>query len=164
MAKKFLRRVWSRYSKLGKRRKKKQVWRKPTGRDNKMREKRKGYPSVVSIGYQKDKRLRYSLEEKTPLLIQNVRGLEKIKKNQIAIIGRVGKKKKIEIAKKAKQMNLKLHNLNSESFLKKAKKKKVKKGSEQVQASSSENGERKKEKLKKKSGEKKETAPKEDKR
>jgi ribosomal protein L32E len=38
---KFLRRIWSRYSKLGKKRKKKQVWRKPRGRDNKMREKRK---------------------------------------------------------------------------------------------------------------------------
>jgi len=37
--KKFLRRTWSRYSKLGRKRKKKQKWRKPTGRDNKMREK-----------------------------------------------------------------------------------------------------------------------------
>lgn len=51
--KKFKRRTWSRYSKLGRKRKKKQVWRKPTGRDNKMREKRKSYPKVVSTGYEK---------------------------------------------------------------------------------------------------------------
>ena len=50
---KFLRRTWSRYSKLGKQRKKKQIWKAPKGRDNKMREKRKGYPAVVSIGYKK---------------------------------------------------------------------------------------------------------------
>ena len=46
---KFLRRTWSRYSKLGKRRKKKQVWRKPTGRDNKMREKRKRNGKLIAF-------------------------------------------------------------------------------------------------------------------
>ena len=39
---KFKRRIWNRYSKLGKKRKKKQVWRRPTGRDNPMREKKRG--------------------------------------------------------------------------------------------------------------------------
>ena len=48
---KFLRRTSSRYSKLGKGRKKKQIWRRPTGRHNKMRNKRNGYPVIVSIGY-----------------------------------------------------------------------------------------------------------------
>jgi len=50
MAKKrFLRRLTNRYLKLGKKRKKKQKWRKPKGRHNKMREKERGYPAVVSI-------------------------------------------------------------------------------------------------------------------
>ena len=119
MAKKFLRRIWGRYSKLGKRRKKKQVWRKPTGRDNKMREKRKGYPAVVSVGYKQDKKLRGNLEGKTPRLVQNVKDLESIKKNEIAIIGNIGKKKKIEIAKKAKEMKIEIYNLNAKTFLKK---------------------------------------------
>ncbi|MCK5043549.1 50S ribosomal protein L32e [Candidatus Pacearchaeota archaeon] len=119
MAKKFLRRIWGRYSKLGKRRKKKQVWRKPTGRDNKMREKRKGYPAVVSVGYKQDKKLRGSLEGKTPILVQNVKDLESLKKNEIAIVGNIGKKKKIEIAKKAKEMKIEIHNLNAKTFLKK---------------------------------------------
>jgi len=51
MMKKFLRRTWNRYTKLGRKRKKKQKWRRPTGRDNKMREKRRGYPKIVSVGY-----------------------------------------------------------------------------------------------------------------
>jgi large subunit ribosomal protein L32e len=119
MAKKFLRRIWGRYSKLGKRRKKKQVWRKPTGRDNKMREKRKGYPAVVNVGYKKDKKSKGNIEGKTPVLVQNVKDLESIKKHEIAIVGNIGKKKKIEIAKKAKEMKIEIYNLNIKTFLKK---------------------------------------------
>ncbi len=119
MKKKFLRRVWSRYSKLGKRRKKKQVWRKPKGRDNKMREKRKGYPVVVSIGYKRDTKLRKKIKEKQPIIIMNTKDLEKINNNQIAIIGKIGKKKKIEIAEKAKEKKIQVHNLNIDKFLKK---------------------------------------------
>ena len=54
----FLRRNAKRHSNLGKRRKKKQNWRYPTGRHNKMREKRRGYPITVSVGYQKDKKIK----------------------------------------------------------------------------------------------------------
>jgi len=109
---KFLRRTHNRYSKLGKRRKKKQVWRRPTGRDNKMREKRRGYGSVVSIGYKKG-------EEEKRIIISNPNELENIGKKDLIIVGNVGKKKKIEIAKKAKAMKIKLYNLNAEKFLKK---------------------------------------------
>jgi len=119
MIKKFLRRTWKRYSKLGLRRKKKQVWRRPTGRDNKMREKRRGYPAVVSLGYRKEKNTRGKINGKNPVLVKNVKELEKIKKNDIVIIGKVGKKKKIEIAKKAKEKNLEVYNLNVKKFLRK---------------------------------------------
>ena len=108
--KKFLRRTWNRYSKLGRKRKNKQKWRRPTGRDNKMRKKRKGYPKVVSIGYKN------SPKEK-PILVKNVLELEKVK-NEKVIIGKVGKKKRIEIAKKAKEMKISIQNLNVEKFLK----------------------------------------------
>ena len=124
MAKKFLRRTWNRYSKLGKRRKKKQVWRNPTGRDNKMREKRKGYPAVVSTGYKKMEKLRGIIEDKKPVIVKNTKDLEHVQKNEIAIIGNVGKKKRIEIAKKAKEMKIQVHNLNVGKFLKNLKKKK----------------------------------------
>jgi large subunit ribosomal protein L32e len=115
----FVRRIWSRYSKLGKRRKKKQIWRKPTGRDNKMREKRRGYPAVVSIGYSKNKKIKGKIQGKEPVIVSNVGDLEKIKKNQIIILGRMGKKKKIELVKKAKKKDLEIYNLNIKKFLKK---------------------------------------------
>lgn len=118
--KKFLRRTWSRYSKLGRKRKKKQKWRKPTGRDNKMREKTKGHPKIVSVGYKKAKKM----NKKNQILIRNILELEKVKKNQIVIVGHIGKKKKIEVAKKAKKMKIPLQNLNIEKFLKELENKK----------------------------------------
>ena len=70
---KFLRRNYNRHSKIGKRRNKKLKWRKPTGRDNKMRDKRRGYPAVVSIGYKQK-------EKKNILIINNPKDLEKAEK------------------------------------------------------------------------------------
>ncbi len=116
---KFLRRNWNKYSKLGKRKKKKQVWRKPRGRDNKIREKRKGCPKFVSIGYKND-----ILERKRIRVIRNLDALEKIKKNEILVLGNVGKKKKIEILKKAKERKISVQNMNIEKFLKKIEKQK----------------------------------------
>ena len=77
---KFLRRSSDRYVKLGLRRKKNQQWRKPTGRDNKMREKRRGYPAVVQVGYIKDKDVRGKVKEKIPVKVHNLKDLEKIGK------------------------------------------------------------------------------------
>ena len=116
---KFLRRTWNRYNKLGKKRKKKQVWRRPKGRDNKMREKRKGYPVVVSVGYKKKKS-----EKKNIRVIRNIGDLEKIGKNEMIIIGNIGKKKKIAIVKKAIKMKIPVQNINIKKFLKKSEKKK----------------------------------------
>ena len=113
----FLRRISNRYSKLGKRRKKKQIWRRPTGRDNKMRERRRGYPARVSIGYKQS-------EKEKAIVIQNPKELEKINKKLIIIVGNVGKMKKIEIAKKAKELKIQLSNLNINTFLEKNKPKK----------------------------------------
>ncbi len=122
---KFLRRTSNRYSKLGKRRKKKQVWRKPTGRDNKMREKRKGYPAVVKIGYKKS-------EHKSFSIIKNIEDLKKIQNNESVILGKIGKKKKIEILKKAKEMKIKIYKINIEKFLKENEKKNKKEKVEEV--------------------------------
>jgi large subunit ribosomal protein L32e len=115
---KFLRHTAHKYSKLGLRRKKKKIWRRPTGRDNKMREKRRGHPAVVSIGYSTDKKTRGNVMEKAPVRIINVSQMEKMNKNQIAMLGNIGMKKKIEIAKKAKEMNIEIYKLNIDKFLK----------------------------------------------
>ncbi len=124
MTAKFLRRGWERYSKTGKRRKKKQVWRRPHGRDNKMREKRSGYGPVVSIGYRKEKNSREKIGGKELMRVNNLNELSRVRKGQIAILGKIGNKKKIEIAKKAKENNIQIYNLNLENFLKKGKDKK----------------------------------------
>ena len=118
----FLRRTSNRYSKLGKGRKKKQIWRRPTGRDNKMREKRRGYPARVSIGYKKTKK-------EKEIIIQNPKELEKVNKKSIIVVGNVGKKKKIEIVKRAKELKIQLSNVNVNTFLEKnkLKKKEIKK-------------------------------------
>ena len=131
---KFLRRTGDRYSKLGKGRKKKQKWRKPTGRDNKMREKRRGYPLVVSVGYKKDKKLRGNIENKKPVIINNLKELGEIKENGLVILGKIGKKKKIEIVKRAKKLKIIIHKLNLDKFLEKMKKKekKVKKPEKKI--------------------------------
>lgn len=115
---KFLRRTHGRYSKIGKRRKKKLKWRKPTGRDNKMRDKRRGYPASVTIGYSGEKKGRGKIEDKTPVIIKNASQIEKMQKNQIAIFGKIGKKKKIEIAKKAKELKIEIYKMNIDKFLK----------------------------------------------
>ncbi len=122
MAPTFLRRTSFRYSKLGKGRKKKQVWRRPTGRDNKMRERRKGYPAVVSVGYKTNKK-----EHKNIVNVENLKDLAKVQKGDVVVFGNIGKKKKIELAKKAKEMKIEISNLNIEKFLKKIKEKEEKK-------------------------------------
>ena len=116
--KKFLRRNSDRHSKLGRKRKKKQIWRKPKGRHNKMRDKKRGYPAVVKIGYRKSNKERKRLEGMEPILIMNIKDMEKMEKGKIGLIGAIGKKKKIELVKKAKENKIVLYNINIEKFLK----------------------------------------------
>jgi len=116
MAIKFLRRQGDLLKKLGRGRKKKQIWRRPTGRDNKMREKRRGYPAVVSVGYKKPESEKIKLE-----IVKSIKELEKTKAKEI-IIGKVGKKKRMEIEKIAKEKKIKILNLKR---LKEDKKEKV---------------------------------------
>ena len=110
----FLRRIWSRYPKLGKGRRKKQKWRKPKGRDNKMREKRRGYPVVVSIGYRKNADKMGNIK-----IISNLNDLKNISKEDLVIIGKMGKKKKIGVLKKAIEMKIPIQNINAKKSLKK---------------------------------------------
>jgi ribosomal protein L32E len=124
---KFLRRNTERLLRLGKKRKKLQKWRTPKGRDNKMRLREKGYPATVEIGYKKSAKTRGKIEGKEVLLIGNVSELEKAGKNSVIILRKVGKKNKIEIAKKAKELNVKIKNLDLEKILQQEKSKVVEK-------------------------------------
>jgi large subunit ribosomal protein L32e len=110
MNKKFLKRGWNRDFKLGKRKRKKRVWKKPKGRHNKMREKRRGYAPIVRIGYK-------NTSKNKTVIVRNINDLLKIKNNELAILGKIGKRKKIEIIKKAIEKKIKIKNLNLEKFL-----------------------------------------------
>ena len=81
--KKFIRQDSSRYSKLGKNRKKLQSWRKPKGRDSKMRLSRKSYPATVSVGYKTSKAQSGKIQGKIPVLVYNTKDLEKLTKEEL---------------------------------------------------------------------------------
>lgn len=115
---KFLRHTSHKYSKLGLRRKKKQIWRRPTGRDNKMREQRRGKPALVAIGYSTDKKQRGKINNKTPVIVNNLSQIQNVKKENIILLGKMGKKKKLEIVKKAKEMKIEVYKLNVDKFIK----------------------------------------------
>ena len=115
---KFLRRDSARYSRLGRNRKNKQKWKRPTGRDNKMREKRRGYPATVSIGYHKTVNAEKKGKEDKIIELKSVTDLEKIGKGGIITLGKMGKKKKLIIAKKALESGIEIQNLNADKFIK----------------------------------------------
>ena len=123
---KFVRRRMLAHSRLGRRRKKLQKWARP---------KRKGVPVCVSIGYGSDKKFRGKIQGKQPVFVENLKQLERVEKNQIAIIGKIGNKKKFEIAKKAKEKNIEIQNLNIEKFFKIIEKKLKRKNQEKKTAS-----------------------------
>ncbi len=66
------------------------------------------------------------IKDSKPVIVQNIKELEKMKKGEIAIIGKVGNKKRIELAKKAKEKGVQIHNINVNRLLKKVKKKETK--------------------------------------
>lgn len=121
--KKFLRGDWMNYSKLGRKRKKKLKYRKAKGRHNKIREKMKGHPRKVSVGYKKSRKG----EKKEIKIISNAKELSEIKKGEEIILAKIGKKKKIEIARKAEEQGIKILNLNVKKFLRKIEKEKIEK-------------------------------------
>ena len=115
---KFLRRKWYAFSKLGRGRKKKQVWRKSKGRHAKIREKRKSYPKMPSPGFKHPLAERGMIQGKKPVIVQNIKDILKIKKNEIAVMSsNTGSLKRYEIAKKASELNINFSNFDSAKFL-----------------------------------------------
>lgn len=114
---KFMRIGYTQYSKLGLRRKNKQVYRKAKGGENKMRLKMKGHLRNVSIGYRSERKTRGLVKGFAPVIINSIDGLKNLKKNEIGIVAKLGKKRKIEIAEYAGKNNIRLFNLNPKKFL-----------------------------------------------
>jgi len=111
MPRQFVRVDTCRYSRLGKGRRKLQKWRRPRGKHNKVRLKRFSYPVSPVVGFKTPKSEAGKLMGLAPMLVHNVAELQSLdNKKQIAIIARVGARKKIEIMKKADELKIKIAN------------------------------------------------------
>jgi ribosomal protein L32E len=112
----FQRTKFRAYVKLGKNQKSKRKYRKATGIHNKIREKRKGRPKRVEIGYKNDNSIRNLIQGKVPVMISTLADLKKVKKNEIIIFAKIGAKKKLEIIKEIEKQGLEILNLNIKKF------------------------------------------------
>ena len=124
MAKKFLRSNSKNYKRLG--RKNKLTWRKPRGRDNKLREKIRGKLRKVSIGFRTEKKGRGKIQDKIVVVVGNLKQASEVKKEDLVMIKKIGNKKRIEVEKKIKELGGKI--LNKKKL--KVKEKKEKKSEE----------------------------------
>lgn len=114
--KRFLRRNTNEYIKLGKKSKKNQKWRRPRGRDNKMRLKTKGHPLVVKVGYKQNKANRGKVNGKELKIIRNINDLKDIKGKTLQL-GKLGLKKKIMISKICQDKNIEFINFDPKKFI-----------------------------------------------
>ena len=118
----FLRKDWHKCIRLG-RKKSNRVWRASKGRHGKLRQKWKNHTKMPSIGYGSSKQIRGMVMGMKPIMVSNMDDLMKVGKDQIGIMsGKLGMKKKAEMAKKALTMKIKFSNFNPQKVLDMAKK------------------------------------------
>jgi large subunit ribosomal protein L32e len=104
---KFVRQESWRYDRLA------ENWRKPKGKDNKMRKQKSGMPAIVKIGYRGPRAARgLHPSGYTDNVIHNTAELARLdpKKDAARISHTVGKKKRIEIINKAVELGIKVLN------------------------------------------------------
>lgn len=86
-------------------------WRRQKGRFNKMKKELKGKGKIVKIGYGSPKNEKFVHPSgKIEVMISNPKELNKVdpEKECVRIRGNVGKKKRNEITKKAKELKIKV--------------------------------------------------------
>ena len=111
---KFVRQGTHRHSKLGKKRKKLQIWRMPKGMHSKIRQSRKGHAALPRVGYKSPRSESGKIGRKDVVLIRNMGDLSHFPKDSVAILARVGAKKKLEMIKAAIEMKVRIVNLAKE--------------------------------------------------
>jgi len=104
----FYRRQWRMKSRL--KRKSERKWRRPRGRDNKIRLKFKGLARKAEIGWGNAKKDYGKIDGAVPNYIENIKQMGSLQKGQAIIISRIGGKKKKDIIKKANELGLKILN------------------------------------------------------
>ena len=88
-------------------------WRKPKGVDNHLRKSYKGWPHLVKIGYRVPKEVRYLHPSGyRDILVHNMAELEELSPDTDAarLAAGVGKRKKIELATRAKELGIRVLN------------------------------------------------------
>jgi len=104
-------------------------WKRPTGLQSKMRHQFKGYARRVKQGWRSPQEIRgFHLLGLKPVMINNIKELESVKKDEGIIIGsNVGTRKKLLIMEKATQLSIKILNIKPDVFKKKLEEKKAQK-------------------------------------
>jgi len=104
---KFIRQESWRYDRLA------ENWRKPKGKDNKMRKQKSGMPAIVKVGY-RGPRVSRGLHPSgyTDNLVHNVNELSRLdpKKDAARLGHTVGKRKRVEMIAKASELGIKVLN------------------------------------------------------
>ena len=138
----FRRQGWNKIKSLSKRVR----WRHPTGRHSKVRLHHRGHSRAIATGFGSDKRIRdLMINGLKPIRIHTVEELQKIdKQKEGALISKnVGQKNKLVIAKKAKELGIKVLNI-AENYITKTEEQ-FKKRKEEKQETEKQKEEKKKE-------------------
>jgi ribosomal protein L32E len=106
------------YAKLGSKQKSKRRYKRSDGRHNKTRQKWKSRPPRVEVGYKNQVNTRNIINGKLPVVIYNLADLRKVGKDNIAIIGKIGGKSKLEIAREIISKKIETLNFNAKKFIK----------------------------------------------
>jgi large subunit ribosomal protein L32e len=85
-------------------------WRRPTGIDNKLRERKKGFGYMPVIGYGSERKKRNTRNGMKIEVAHNLKEMEGFKGKAVFIGGTVGKKKRIILIKKAGELGIKVLN------------------------------------------------------
>jgi len=105
----FLRWLWWKFAKF----QNKLKWKRPRGKDNKVRLKLKGYPPMASPGYGTPSTLRFLHPSGLlPVTISSVKDLEHLDPNKhiIYISSSIGLRKRLELIRLAKEKGFKVAN------------------------------------------------------
>lgn len=98
-------------------------WRKPRGLDSKIRRKLSGRAKPVSQGYRSPGKIR-GLHQSglQPSIIRTAKDLDNLspKENCLVISSSLGKRKRVEVLKKAREKNFQVVNIKAEDYIKKA--------------------------------------------
>lgn len=88
-------------------------WRKPRGRDSKLRVRKRGKGKMVTIGYRGPRDMRgFHPSGFAEVMINNVNGLDKVNasKQAVRIASSVGRRGREQILKKAEELKIKVLN------------------------------------------------------